>query len=123
MSEPITPERLRELAELYPCIPTGREYDRDANDAANMREGLSLAAAEIERLQALVDAAPVRDERAGECWCGWCCCYSGGMWDHMVGVQLRENLPRHCAKFCGNCGAELMADGTARRWVERGEQA
>lgn len=50
----ITPERLRELSEFYPCIPSGLEYDRDAAEATDMRKGLALAAAEIERLQAEV---------------------------------------------------------------------
>jgi hypothetical protein len=83
------------------------------------------AAAEIERLTAALAAAPVREERVGECWCRRDML---GKRYFMCGWKLVAAYNNGCAltepvmqgtTFCPHCGASLDADGTARRWKER----
>jgi hypothetical protein len=103
MSEPITPEELLRLAAVV----------------------FRGAAAEIERLQSALDAAPVREERAGACFCEpaslrlkWF--QHGRSFVCLTPCWINEGtddayLP---GNFCQDCGAEL-GDGIARRWKER----
>jgi hypothetical protein len=115
MSEPITPEELLRLAAVV----------------------FRGAAAEIERLQSALDAAPVREEREGKCWCveGDRCeirtADNASYWVRRMlslGHPGGDTYPPEDAEwheweeeseFCCNCGAHLGADGIARRWKER----
>lgn len=115
MSEPITPEELRAKAARL------RRYRLDGGAAADLFED---AAAEIERLQALVDAAPVREERAGECFCGKARVVFkqfGDCWE-VDGYDVSDygdTWKLDADVHCWDCGAHLGADGVARRWKER----
>lgn len=85
----------------------------------------AFAAAEIERLTALVDAAPVREERAGECFCGKARVVFkqfGDCWevDGYDVADYGETWKLDADVHCWKCGAHLGPDGIARRWRERG---
>lgn len=99
--------------------------------------GAADDAAEIERLTAALDAAPVREERAGECWCkegDRCEIRAADGESYWVRRMLCLGHPgsdtyppeddewqewEEESEFCCNCGAHLGADGIARRWKER----
>jgi hypothetical protein len=104
------------------CYPTVRLLPAGRALAAMLQTD---AAAEIERLQSALDAAPVREERVGECWCRRDML---GKRYFMCGWKLVAAYNNGCAltepvmqgtTFCPHCGASLDADGTARRWKER----
>lgn len=113
----ITPKRLRALSECELVTQDGHTRWENTGD---MREALELAADEIERLQAALAAAPVREEREGACWCNGSPTWRWVPW--APGITRWCHYGGDCldGPFCCGCGAELCTDGIARRWRERG---
>lgn len=104
------------------CYPTVRLLPAGRALAAMLQTD---AAAEIERLTAALDAAPVREERKGECWCGKTRVVFkqfGDCWevDGYDVADYGETWKLDADVYCWKCGAHLGADGIARRWRERG---
>jgi hypothetical protein len=108
--------------------PVNGKFFRIIDEAAGIIQILQARVAntaDSDRLQSALDAAPVREERVGECWCRRDML---GKRYFMCGWKLVAAYNNGCAltepvmqgtTFCPHCGASLDADGTARRWKER----
>ena len=99
-----------------------------AHEAAGNRAAATLlnnAHAEIERLTDALAASPVREEKAGACWCGKARA-SAAYW-HVEGDDPTCDYPEDwfidSGVYCWKCGASLGADGIARRWVQKEVEA
>jgi hypothetical protein len=121
--------------------PVNGKFFRIIDEAAGIIQILQARVAntaDSDRLQSALDAAPVREEREGKCWCveGDRCeirtADNASYWVRRMlslGHPGGDTYPPEDAEwheweeeseFCCNCGAHLGADGIARRWRERG---
>ena len=96
--------------------------DKLAHTEAHLDPGMSEADADEHRgnvrdaLAALEAMLP--EEREGACSCGWC--FYRDRADNKRGWYCGDTGTAPCENYCPRCGAELCADGIARRHPDAG---
>lgn len=106
------------MMELEKVLAWCEQREQDYVTDCDWQPGDQFAHECLTMFRAITSAldAMLPEEREGACWCGWC--FYRDRADNKRGWWCGDTGTAPCESYCPRCGAELCADGIARRHAD-----